>query len=102
MFRYTNVRLKPFPFVTAIALFCALSAHASANLVVNGDFEAGPHDTTGTISDWIVSGTGNGASASTEGSTSGDFSARSERRRRFRRNRSISKFHDGRRTSLHG
>jgi hypothetical protein len=74
MFKYTNVTLKASPLVAAVGLFFALPIYASSNLIVNGDFEAGPHDTTGSITNWTVSGTGNGATEM-EGATSGNFSA---------------------------
>jgi hypothetical protein len=45
------------------------------NLVVNGDFETGPFLTSGTVSNWIVSGTAKVAELSNEGSTSGTYAA---------------------------
>src|SRR4051812_23892110 len=50
------------------------AAAAPGNLIINGDFEAAPYDTLGTVTGWTVSGTGNIDSA-TQGATSGTHSA---------------------------
>src|SRR4051812_28411123 len=59
------------------ALICAAASLLTAenafaqNLVSNGDFEIGPYFTRGTITNWIVSGSGQIAENSGEGYTSG-------------------------------
>jgi hypothetical protein len=72
---FPNVNLKRTPLLvyTVILLFWIVPGNAQ-NLILNGDFESGPHDGVGTIIDWTVSGTGFADSAM-EGATSGNFSA---------------------------
>jgi len=49
----------------------AVSAHAQ-NLLLNGDFETGPHNSLSSITSWTVSGI---VRTAIQGATSGDFSA---------------------------
>src|SRR5437868_8696613 len=60
-------------YLIGILVACALPLHAQ-NLILNGDFEAGPHDIVAIITDWTSTGAAYVASA-IEGSTSGSFSA---------------------------
>ena len=55
-------------------MFRVLVADAQ-NLVLNGDFETGPHDPGSPIADWTTSGNGIVHSSADEGATSGSFSA---------------------------
>jgi hypothetical protein len=68
-----NVRLGTALVIVAAALVCPMAGRAQ-NLILNGDFEAEPHDPSSTILDWTLSGTGQAHSAM-EGATSGSFSA---------------------------
>jgi uncharacterized protein DUF642 len=71
---YINlVRLRTILSSAAIALLGVLSGHAQ-NLILNSDFEAGPHDPDSVVTNWTVSGTGFVHSAM-EGATSGSYSA---------------------------
>src|ERR1051325_11619709 len=55
-------------------MFWALAADAQ-NLILNGDFETGPHDPDSPITDWSVGGGGFVHTADDEGVSSGSFSA---------------------------
>lgn len=69
----STVRFSQPGFLAGIVLFWALAANAQ-NLVLNGDFETGPHDPNSPITNWTVSGNGFVHTAD-EGATSGSFSA---------------------------
>jgi hypothetical protein len=68
-----HARLLATLFVVLIEFVCALSANAQ-NLVLNGDFEAPPHDPLAAILNWSIGGPGFVHSAA-QGATSGNFSA---------------------------
>ena len=72
MLYITNVAFRVIWGSAVIALFPLLPGHAQ-NLLLNGDFEAGPH-VGNIITDWVVTGAGH-AHAAMEGATSGDRSA---------------------------
>ncbi|HJT82031.1 MAG TPA: DUF642 domain-containing protein [Chthoniobacterales bacterium] len=68
-----SVKPKATPLALGLVLVLTLSADAQ-NLILNGDFEAEPHDPVATILNWDIGGPGFVHSAM-EGATSGDFSA---------------------------
>src|SRR5438105_7841462 len=73
MFCNIDGRLRAILLAAAVALFWVTPAHAQ-NLILNGDFEAEPHDPDSPITNWAVSGAGHVHSAM-EGATSGSFCA---------------------------
>jgi hypothetical protein len=68
-----NLKFRAILLCATTVLVWVMPAHAQ-NLILNGDFEAEPHDPISTITDWTVSGAGHVHSAM-QGATSGSFSA---------------------------
>lgn len=66
-----RARFKLLSFLAGAALTTATSAHAQ-NLLLNGDFETGPHNALSSIPNWMTSGI---VRTAMQGSTSGDYSA---------------------------
>ncbi|MDP9253857.1 MAG: hypothetical protein M3O66_02785 [Verrucomicrobiota bacterium] len=75
------MKFLPLVLAVAMSLGSALSARANTNLLNNGDFETGPFNMIGTVSDWIVDGNGfvadrgPGSASDYQGSTSGTHAA---------------------------
>lgn len=62
--------------ITCMTVMTLLTGKVSAqNLVANGDFEIGPFSTSGTVTNWTVSGTAKVAALSNQGTTSGTHAA---------------------------